>query len=702
MRTKPDFIDYVIGIGNNQNLRLFEDKDPRSDGHIAGDDLPYDLGFKFRTSIPGVVKAIRAWIPASDDITQPHKARLWDVETQQLLAEAEFTNIVGDSWNEVSLSTPITIETSKIYLVSTEILKRLPRKAFFFNDSHTKGAITAISANESVNSVFAYYAPGYNDRETKYPAFPSFSYQNSYYYQDIVFDASKDQETIKVRQHVINHPIFLENLKPGTEGWDNIDYAQDLQIAAFLSSQSINKGEFIDLKVSLATLGNIKVEIFRLGYYSGVGARLIHEADNIPATQQHPETVEPVTKLVRFNWLTTYTLKTDKDWVTGCYMVKLTDKLTGKQCLSFFVLRDDNLKSDILYKFAFSTYDAYNSFAYNAGNKFSSYSSGQRSLQISLDRPLEGNTYNHTATNSNPLRWEYQTIRWLEKNAYRVSYCCGQDIDKNGAEYVQKYSVFMNSGHDEYWSFREYKAIQKAIKCGVSVVSLSANTCYWNIKWSSDYRTATIHKRNEALAGGVVNNYQPDKLNIVPTYRFRDPELFNKTVDGCRITGEQGLLGVGYIGDSNDIYGGSPLTIKQNHPVLRGTGLQAGDEIPLLVGYEWDHIDPDPIAQPQTQINTPSFMNSIIFESKILGSISDNSNVSESFIGELPPEAVYTAQGVYFTAPSGAKVFAVGSIQTSWGLDSWGIFPPRESKAYQQIIYNVLEDAEVWPGEPIA
>ncbi|BAZ48044.1 Ig domain protein group 1 domain protein [Nostoc sp. NIES-4103] len=697
MTSEPAFLDYVLGIAT-KNLRLFDDKDPRIDGSIAGEDLPYDAGFKFRTAVQGVIRAIRAWIPATDDINQSHKARLWDVETQQLLAEAEFTNIVGDSWNEVTLSTPITIEPNKIYLVSTEILKRLPRAGFFFNNPFTKDAITVLGASESNNGIFAYYAPGYNDRATQYPAFPSFSFQNSYYYQDIVFDASAETETIRVREHVTTHPIFLENLKEGTQGWDDINYAQNLEIAAFLSSESINKGEFIDVKASLAVAGNIKIEVFRLGYYSGVGARLVYSVDDIAVITQSTEIVNPATKLVRFNWLTTYTLQTNATWITGCYLVKLTDKSTGKQCLSFFVLRDDNLQSDILYKFGFSTHYAYNSFAYNASNRYSAYSGGERSLSISLDRPWEGNTYNPSTPNSNPLRWEYQTIRWLEKNAYRVSYCSGQDIDKNGSGYVKKYSAFMISGHDEYWSFKEYKAIKEAIESGVSVLSLSANTCYWNIKWSSDYRTAVIHKRNEYLAGGVVSNYQPDTLNVPPTYRFRDPELFGKTIDGCTITAELGLLGVGYIGDTNNLYGGYSLQIKKDDSVLRGTNLKAGDQMPLLVGYEWDHIDPDPSAQPQTKTGTPSFVDSIIFESTITDPIPDSSNVSQSFIGDLPLSAVQTAQGVYFTAPSGAKVFSAGSLQTSWGLDSWKVSPSRESKPYQRIIYNILEDMAVWPG----
>ncbi|MEA5508042.1 DUF4082 domain-containing protein [Halotia wernerae UHCC 0503] len=710
--TEPNFIDYPIGENSTiQDLKLFNNKDPRFDGVINGsspsmvstDDKPYDAGFKFKSSQAGKIKALRSWISAQDNINQLHKARLWDGETKQLLAEVTFENIVGDTWNEAALNPPIDIQPNKIYIVSADVLKNLPRQGNFFAISFVKNPITALATTESTNGVFAYYnlEDGYDDPALA-PVFPERSFQNSYYYQDIVFQPEDKPITLNVREHVVNHPIFMENLKPGTENWLETNYSNELEIAAFMSAESINKGESIDIKASVLTPGDIRIEIYRLGYYGGVGGRLVQTADNIAALKQPTsnELVDPQTKLVRYNWVKTYTIITNDTWVTGCYMVKLTDKRTNKQCLAFFVLRDDALKSDIIYKFGFATHLAYNVFSYNGANRKSTYSGGERALQITHDRPWEANTYNMNAVNSNPLRWEVNTIRWLEKNGYRVSYCCGQDIDKQGSNFVKKYRVFMNSGHDEYWSFKEYKAIKEAIEAGVNVVSLSANTCYWNIKWDDDYRTADLYKRNDPLAGGVISNYIADTFNVPPTYRFRDPELLGKTFDGCKIKGECGLLGVGYIGDIGDVYGGYDLTVKTDHSVFRGTGLTVGSKLSKLLGYEWDHIDPDSQAQPQIKTGTPNFLDSIIFESLIPDPIPGTSNVSQSFLGDLPEDAVQTAHGVYFTAPSGARVFSVGSIQTSWGLDSWGVLPARESPAYQRVIYNVFEDMGVWGGFP--
>lgn len=709
--SEPKFIDFSINkkITNVQNLTLFENKNPKTDGSInggnpslvSGDDKPYEAGFKFKSSQAGTIKALRCWISAQDNITQPHKARLWDAQTKQKLAEVTFKNIVGDAWNQAELNPPIEIQANKVYIVVADVLKNLPRQGKFFATSFVKGPITALGTSESKNGVFAYYnlAEGYDD-PAKAPVFPTRNFDDSYYYQDIVFDSKDESPKIQVREHIVEHPIFLENLKPGTQNWLQTNYATGLEIAAFMSAESINKGESIDVKASILTPGNIKIEVYRLGYYNGVGARLISNVDNIPAKNQPTanELVNPQTQLVRYNWEKTYTIKTDNNWVTGCYLVKLTDKTTNKQCIAFFILRDDALKSDIIYKFGFATYLAYNTFSYNGANRKSTYSGGQRALQISHDRPWVGNTFDINIWNSNPLRWEVNTIRWLEKNGYRISYCGGQDIDKNGANFVKKYRVFMNSGHDEYWSFKEYKAVQEAIEAGVNVVSLTGNNCYWNIKWQNDYRTADLYKRNDPLAGGKISNYVEDTFNTPPTYRFRERVLFGKTFDGRKITGECGVFGVGYIGDISRIYDGYDLTVAKDHPVFRETGLKAGSKIPLLLGYEWDHIDPDPQAQPLTKSGTPKFSDCIIFQSTIPDSIPDSSNIYESFIGSLKKEAVQQSQGVYFTAPSGAKVLSIGTIQTVWGLDSWGVSPARESKAYQRFIYNVFEDMGVWGG----
>ena len=46
---------------------------------------------------------------------------------------------------------------------------------------------------------------------------------------------------------------------------------------------------------------------------------------------------------------------------------------------------------------------------------------------------------------------EYPMVRWLEANGYDVSYTTGVDTDRRGAE-LTEHKVFLSVGHDEYWS----------------------------------------------------------------------------------------------------------------------------------------------------------------------------------------------------------------------------------------------------------
>jgi hypothetical protein len=56
-----------------------------------------------------------------------------------------------------------------------------------------------------------------------------------------------------------------------------------------------------------------------------------------------------------------------------------------------------------------------------------------------------------------------------------------------------------------------------------------------------------------------------------------------------------------------------------------------------------------------------------------------------------------------YTAPSGAIVFATGSMQWSWGLDGYNApawHPVRTSEIAQQVTRNVLGRMLAGPGEP--
>src|SRR6476619_6854418 len=67
----------------------------------------------------------------------------------------------------------------------------------------------------------------------------------------------------------------------------------------------------------------------------------------------------------------------------------------------------------------------------------------------------------------------------------------------------------------------------------------------------------------------------------------------------------------------------------------------------------------------------------------------------------LPPGTnASISNAARYTAGSGAKVFAAGSVQFSWGLDSTNISVSRESRGIKQMIVNVLSSMGASPVTP--
>src|SRR5436309_9907718 len=82
-------------------------------------------------------------------------------------------------------------------------------------------------------------------------------------------------------QQAVSTPstLQIENAKPGTVVW-KVSKQATSQIQAYTGEPSINKGGYVHLYVSTSS-PLYSIDIYRLGYYHGVGARLV---ESIPAS----------------------------------------------------------------------------------------------------------------------------------------------------------------------------------------------------------------------------------------------------------------------------------------------------------------------------------------------------------------------------------------------------------------------------------
>lgn len=475
------------------------------------------------------------------------------------------------------------------------------------------------------------------------------------------------------------NPIVKENCEPGTLDWLVTNY--NTSIEGFASATSVNKGERLSFFIN-TNAANFDMEIYRSGYYGGLGGRLMEEVRALPGQSQPDCQKQAELGLASCsNWDVSYELTVPKTWVSGVYLAKLIRPDTGGENMIYFVVRDDDRDSDILWQQSVTTYQAYNW----AGDK-SLYSSvktdscltvaeAPRAVKVSLDRPLIREIYGR----NNYILTDFPMVFWLEGQGYDVTYNTNIDTHRSGMpnspNELLDHRIFLSVGHDEYWTQEMRDAITEARDNGVHLGFFSSNVSYWKIRlepdpWSgiSD-RVIVGYKTAE---GGV-----PDPSGM-PTSTWRDQNSVNDP--------ENELIGIQYIGD-NDL-NAFPLRVyahQSQHPLYRHTDipdmppdtyLDIGHH---LIGWEWDAVTENG--------RTPENLE-ILAESPTYGAVlADEGHGYTLDLG--------AAHVTRYVASSGAQVFAAGTNQWAWGL---AVFEPEPR--IQQITYNVFADMGVQPATP--
>ncbi|HSQ16377.1 MAG TPA: N,N-dimethylformamidase beta subunit family domain-containing protein, partial [Anaerolineales bacterium] len=303
--------------------------------------------------------------------------------------------------------------------------------------------------------------------------------------------------------------IIAENCKTGNPSseWD-ISGAGDSTIQGFATDISVNRGGTINFKVDTVA-SSFQIKIYRLGYYNGLGARLI---DTIPDTATTATTQPACTNggspdflvdcggwSVSASWTAVdRTYDPDINAVSGLYIARLerTDGTSGASHIPFIV-RDDDGNSDLLFQTSDTTWQAYNGYG-----GYSLYAAPNHAHKVSYNRPFSTRS---NAPEDYFMNAEYPMLRWLERNGYDVSYFTDVDSDRYGSE-ILEHKVFLSVGHDEYWSAGQRTAVEAARDAGVHLAFFSGNEIYWKTRWepstadggNTPYRTLVSYKEGDA------------------------------------------------------------------------------------------------------------------------------------------------------------------------------------------------------------
>ncbi len=164
--------------------------------------------------------------------------------------------------------------------------------------------------------------------------------------------------------------IERENAKEGATDWqltrvrlDGRDGFRSPWIEGYCSKQSVEAGGSIDIMVSTDPPGRFEIEVFRMGYYGGRGARLMTTLGPFQGKAQ--PTPPPGPKdLHECRWEATTRLTVPQDWPSGVYLGRLSllppdEDHAPWQSYVIFIVRDDR-PADILFQCSDNTWQAYN------------------------------------------------------------------------------------------------------------------------------------------------------------------------------------------------------------------------------------------------------------------------------------------------------------------------------------------------------
>src|SRR4051794_18698765 len=161
------------------------------------------------------------------------------------------------------------------------------------------------------------------------------------------------------------NPVACENTKPGTpaSAWQ-VNGAGDATIQGYATSMSVTPGQTIKFKVKASA--KYHLDILRLGYYQGNGARKVaanlSPSATLPQTQPACQTTAPTGLVDCGNWAVSASWTVPTDAVSGVYIAHLKRDDTGGDSQIPFVVRDDSSHSDVLVSTSDATWQAYNKY----------------------------------------------------------------------------------------------------------------------------------------------------------------------------------------------------------------------------------------------------------------------------------------------------------------------------------------------------
>ena len=435
------------------------------------------------------------------------------------------------------------------------------------------------------------------------------------------------------------NPVQRENSRPGTPGWQLPAGAGNV-ITGFASELSVLPGHTVRLHVSAPPGSRYRVLVYRLGWYRGIGGRLIMCVPGCHSSRAAlavpPPTTPAATGLFRAPWPVTDRVEIPPSAVSGYYEAKLEivgGAYAGAVGSVPLIVRQNPSAppSAVLVQVPVNTWEAYNPWG---GKSLYQFGTARHAVEVSFDRPFDQQEFHDMGTELE-LPW----VRFLEREGVDVSYQTDIDTDENPGSLLHHRLVFA-IGHDEYWTQRMRSAFNRALALSTNLM-FGSNSGEWRMRYAAGRRTIVEWRdpaidpvRNRRLTDGFFKAYgEPECKLMGVEHRWAAQRSLTAPPTAYTV-----------VGPAAD-------------PWLSAAGLAPGDVIPGVVGYEWDSRIPGCFPGRVVPLMTALLPGS--------------DGVSHS------------ADMVRATAASGGRVFAMGTMELGSALDDLnGRAPDRQVVAF--------------------
>ena len=401
----------------------------------------------------------------------------------------------------------------------------------------------------------------------------------------------------------------------GSDDWWLDRPAQNGEIAAYLTHSSGVPGTRVGLKVSTAA-DRYRAWAYRIGAYHGGWGSLVWRSGVQRGRVQPAAVMAPAeTRTIVAPWRRDLTIDTD-GWAPGYYVLKLRTG-TGWDTQVPYVVSSETAEGTVALVAPITTWQAYNT--WGGYSLYAGPEGDRRSWAVSFDRPY------HLAPGANDFRSAaLPIVVRAEELGIPLSYFTNVDLHARRGVLAEARG-YVSLGHDEYWTTTMRSRVMRARAAGSNLAFLGANTMYWRIRLADGPGgpDRTVVGYRDAAYLDPMREAQPART----TARFRDWPAARPEHDLIGMQYECYPVDADYVVMSPGWWG------------FRGTGVRYGERVPDLVGPEADRVYPDRTTPRPLQVLSHTAY-------KCRG-------------------VVTSAQSVYYTTPSGAGVFAAGTLR--WG-----------------------------------